>query len=70
MSIAGLAINTGLSSIDSVRYIFDSKEDGYNLTLANAGTTTKSFNGTIDVSDLLDGPHVLYVQAHNLAGTR
>jgi hypothetical protein len=72
MSIAGQAITTGTTSITQVEYFFDSigsDDAGTDLTLA-AGTTTRNFNGTIDVSGLETGPHTLYVHAKNEAGNR
>ena len=72
MHIAWHAINTGLSSISQIEYFFDtvwSNDAGTDLTLAD-GTTTRNFNGAIDISGLSNWTHLLYVHAKNVAGTR
>ncbi len=73
LSIAGNAINNWLSSISNVEYFIDTvgvNGAGWALTLAAPGTGTKNFNGTINVSWLTNGTHLLYVHAKNVAGTR
>lgn len=73
MSIAGQAINTGLSSVSQVEYFIDviwTDDDGTDLVVAASGTTTKNFNGSIDVSALSNWPHILYVHAKNAANGR
>jgi len=66
--VAGLATNPWPTSITGVEYYIDTPWSTA-LTLW-AGTTSRNYNGDIDISSLSVWTHTIYVRVQNEAGTR